>query len=239
MKMSARSAIHRLGLAYASWLSTHEYRHQVFSGLNERPIEYAFLLRQVARLGPRSVLDVGTGTTALPAVLRDCGCLVTAVDNVRDYWSSGMVNRHWHVVDDDIRRPSIAGPFDLVACISVLEHIPMHQAAVKAMLGLLSDDGHLVLTAPYNERSYCPNVYELPGSDALDKSVPFVAQSFSRHELDQWLAMGARVVEQEHWQFYDSDYWSVGMRLPMPKQVGASDCHQLSCILLQKGQPSP
>jgi SAM-dependent methyltransferase len=232
--MSLRSAINRVGFAYASWISAREYRHQAFSGLNERPVEYAFLLRQVARFQPRTVLDVGTGATALPALLRNCGCLVTAIDNIRDFWPSGMVNRHWHVIDDDIRHPSVVGPFDLIICVSVLEHITTHDAAVEGMLRLLSDRGHLVITAPYSERSYCSNVYDLPGSDAKGRGLPFVAQTFSRHELDRWLAAGAIVVEQEHWQFYDSDYWSVGARLPTPRQVGRADRHQLTCLLLER-----
>jgi hypothetical protein len=29
----------------------------------------------------------------------ECGFVVTAIDNVRDYWDHGMVNRHWTVLD--------------------------------------------------------------------------------------------------------------------------------------------
>jgi 2-polyprenyl-3-methyl-5-hydroxy-6-metoxy-1,4-benzoquinol methylase len=232
--MSLRSAVNRVGLAYSSWLSRREFRAQTFSGVNERPVEYAFLFRQIAALQPRAVLDVGTGATALPSLLRSCGLLVTATDNVRDFWPAGMVNRHWHVLDDDITRPRLQGPFDLIACISVLEHIADHPTAVKSMLGLLRPGGHLVLTAPYSERSYCPNVYELEGSAAAGRAQPYRTQSFSRHELEIWLSGGAELVDQELWQFYDSEHWTVGNRLPRPRKTGPEERHQIGCMLIRR-----
>ena len=233
--MSLRSAVHRLGLGYASWLCGKEQRAQVFVRLNERPVEYAFLLRQVARLQPPSILDVGTGQTALPHLLRSCGAVVTAIDNVRDFWPGGLVNRHWRVIDDDIRASRLSQRFHLVVCVSVLEHIPDHEAAVAGMLRLLLPGGHVVLTVPYCERSYCENVYALPGSEAQGRPLPaYRTQSFSRRELDGWLGMGARLVEQEHWQFYEGEHWTVGPRLAAPRRVTAADPHQLTCLLLAR-----
>lgn len=234
--MSVRAAIHRLGLGYAAWVCRSEYRNQPFLRLNERPVEYAFVFRQLARLHPRAVLDVGSGSTALPHVLRTCGAVVTAIDNVRDFWPAGMVNRHWHVLDDDIRAPTVKGPFDLVTCVSVLEHIPEHGAAVAAMLGLLRPGGHLVLTAPFSPGDYCPNVYDLPGSEVQGRPrPPYVTQSFSARELAGWLGGGARVADEERWRFYEGDQWTVGARLPAPRQVGPGERHQLACLLLEKG----
>lgn len=233
--MSPFSAIHRIGLAYTSWVCRQEYRSQSFLGINERPVEYAFLFREVARRPPRSILDVGTGMTALPHLLRTCGAVVTAIDNVRDFWPSGMVNRHWHVLDEDIRAPHVRGPFDLITCISVLEHIPEHGAAVAAMLALLPPGGRLLITAPYTDHAYCPNVYDLPGSEVWGQPrPPYVTQSFSRRELDGWLAAGARLVEQEYWQFYEGEHWTVGVRLRAPRQVARGDRHQIGCMLLER-----
>ena len=46
---------------YPRWLVRWEYEHQAFTRFNERPVEMAFLFRQLAALYPRTVLDVGTG----------------------------------------------------------------------------------------------------------------------------------------------------------------------------------
>ena len=98
------------------------------------------MFRQLNALQPQRVLDVGSGISALPSLLATCGFLVTATDNVSDYWTSGMLNRHWHTVDDDIRRSRLTGQYDAVLCISTLEHIPEHADAVQRRLAL----GHLV-----------------------------------------------------------------------------------------------
>src|SRR5690606_8393213 len=166
---------------------------------------------------------------------RNCGGLVTAKDNVRDYWPSGMVNRHYYIVDDDIRDTRLSGKFDLITCISVLEHIQESDRAVRNMVALLEPHGHLILTFPYNETNYVRNVYELPGS-SYGQGVPYITQSYSRRELERWTREnGAEIVEQEYWQFWDGDHWTVGEQVIPPKRVGPTDKHQLTCILLRKG----
>jgi hypothetical protein len=73
-----------------------EYEAQVYRRINERPIEYRFVFGAIRQTAPESVLDVGTGESALPSLIRTCGPVVTAIDNIRDYWPEGMVNRHFH-----------------------------------------------------------------------------------------------------------------------------------------------
>ncbi len=48
------------------------------------------------------VLEVGTGLTGWPAVLAQCGFVVTTIDNMRDYWPASAVNRHWSFRNVDI-----------------------------------------------------------------------------------------------------------------------------------------
>lgn len=219
---------------YPKWVARREFESQEFSRFNERPVEFGFVCRKLAEIYPRTVLDVGTGTTALPHLMRNCGFLVTASDNVRDYWPSGMVNRHYHVIDDDITRTRFTSKFDFITCVSVLEHIQSPDAAVKNMFALLPAGGHLVLTFPYNERSYVRNVYDLPGS-SYGKGEPYITQSYSRQELDKWLREnGGTVVDQEYWQFWDGEHWTVGKQQIPPRRVSAADKHQHSCVLIRK-----
>ena len=230
----AKSIIHAFGTRYIKKVCTAEYRDQKTVRKNERSIEYRFVFENLTELRPEKVLDVGSGTTALPHLIRSCGYLVTAVDNIVDYWPQGMVNRHFHVLHDDITQTKLNEKFDFITCISVLEHIRPHPAAVKSMLSLLNPGGHLVLTCPYNEKTYIENCYALPGSSYGQNSA-YICQAFSRNEVDGWLAeTGARLVKQEYWQFFTGKHWTVGDVLSHPRRVDAKETHHLTCLLLQK-----
>lgn len=226
--------LYKLWGVYSRRLTRHEFLAQKFLAINERPVEYRFVFEQLTQAFPRTVLDVGTGVTALPQLMRTCGFEVSAIDNIKDYWPDGMLNRHYHVQDDDILSPKIPGPFDFITCISTLEHIRDHARAVKNMLALLRPGGRLILTFPYNEKAYVENVYALPGSIGTDK-YPFVTQAFSRRQIEQWTAGGAaKVVAQEYWRYFDGLYWTIGQRVIPPLRVGAADLHQISCVAMAK-----
>ena len=229
-----KSQVKTLLNKYPASLLRQEFEGQEFTRFNERPVEFAFVFRQIAEAYPRTILDVGVGTTALPHLMRNCGPLVTAIDNVRDYWDEGMVNRHYHVVDDDITATRLKQKFDLITCISVLEHIEKHDDAVRNMLSLLNPGGRLILTFPYNERSYVRNVYELPGS-SYGRGAPYITQSYSRAELQGWLdENNAEVVEQEFWRYWSGEHWTVGTQIIPPESVRAEDAHQLSCVCMRR-----
>ena len=234
IQASLRTVINRLGTVYVRGLCSREYKKQVYAGINERPVEYAFLFRELAGFWPKTVLDVGTGMTALPHLLRNCGFIVTATDNIKGYWPSGLVNRHYHVINDDITDTSLSGTFDVVTCISVLEHIQAHIKAMKSIYRLLNPGGRLILTCPYNENRYVPNVYRLPDS-SVRESYPFVTQAFSRKELAGWLSDSPfKLLKQEYWRFFEGEFWTCGARLPKPVPAGADSRHQLCCMVLAK-----
>lgn len=231
----AKQTVKKLLNLYPPWICRQEFESQAFKLFNERPIEFSFVFRKLREIYPHTILDVGTGTTALPHLMRNCGCLVTATDNVRDYWPSGMLNRHYHVINDDITKTRLSATFDLITCISVLEHIQNPDDAIRNMFSLLNPNGHLILTCPYNERSYVRNVYELPGS-SYGKGTLYITQSYSRGELDRWvLKNNGAILDQEYWQFWEGDHWTVGKQVIPPKKVTADDRHQLTCIHIRKG----
>jgi 2-polyprenyl-3-methyl-5-hydroxy-6-metoxy-1,4-benzoquinol methylase len=226
--------INSVGLIYGQMLSKREYNAQQFIGINERPVEYEFVFRHLTKKCPTTVLDVGTGITALPALMRNCGFLVTSIDNISDYWPSGMINRHYHVINDDITDTRLTRTFDFVTCISVLEHIKDHAAAVTSMFSILNPGGHLILTFPYNEKNYVKNVYKLPGS-SVKEEYPFITQVFSRIELTTWMDNNNGVIlEQEFWKFFTGEYWTFGDIICPPIQVNKDEDHQISCVLIQK-----
>ena len=167
--------------------------------------------------------------------MRNCGFIVTAIDNVRDYWPSGMINRHYHVIDDDITDTRLSDTFDLITCISVMEHMHNFDDAIRNMFSLLKPKGHLLLTFPYNEESYVKNVYELPGT-SYGQGASYITQSYARGELDRWLHMNhGIIIDQEYWQCWEGDHWTIGKQLIPPQQVTADEKHQLTCLLIRKG----
>lgn len=225
----------RLFSSYIKKVCKEDYENQKFIGLNERSVEYRFVFQHLSEKCPIRVLDIGTGTTALPHLMRTCGFVVTATDNVRDYCPNGMLNRHFHIIDDDITNTRLTQQFDFITCVSVLEHIKNHSAAVKSMFSLLKSDGYLVLTFPYNESHYVENVYTLLGSNAKGKNIPFITQAFSRNELDDWLTLNrGKILEQEYWRFFTGEYWTVGERVLPPLKVSKDEKHQINCLLIQK-----
>jgi len=229
-----KTAVRNILKVYPEWVCRREYNAQSFKRFNERPVEFSFVFRKISELYPQTILDVGSGTTALPHLMRNCGCMVTAIDNVQDYWPSGMVNRHYHVINDDITNTTLNETFDAITCISVLEHIEEANEAVRNMLSLLNPGGHLIISFPYNEKNYVRNVYKLEGS-SYGQDAPYITQAFSREQIDIWLKeSNATLVDQEFWQYWDGDNWTVGNQIIPPRKVTAKDKHQLTCLLIRK-----
>jgi SAM-dependent methyltransferase len=200
--------------------------------VNERPIEYPFALTCLSDLCPSSVLDVGPGTSAWPQLLANCGYNVTAIDEGDSYWGGLPNNRHHHLLRDDITNPSIGGQFDVITCLSVIEHIQEHEAAVRGMRSLLSSRGCAILSFPYSERHFVENVYSLPGvSYGID--APYICRVYSRREIDRWLAVGFEVERQEYYRVFTGDLWAFGERLRPPVKTTADEPHHLTCVLLR------
>ena len=170
---------------YLKWVCKQEYKKQFLDRFNERPVEYAFVFKSLLRIYPKCILDIGTGNTALPQLMRKCGFIVTATDKGNNSWKTRTINRHYHVIYDDITRTKLQKKFDLISCISVLEHIEKADVAIYNIISLLKENGHLILTFPYNERSYIKNVYELTGSSYGNDSA-YITQAFSKREIDRW-----------------------------------------------------
>lgn len=219
---------------YVNKINYEEYLNPPFGRSNERPVEYRFVFEQISNYYPKKILDVGTGVTALPHLMANCGLKVTAIDNIKDYWKEGMFNRHYHVINDDIVNSKLKEKFDMITCISVLEHIENADEAVKSMFKLLNPDGYLILTFPYNDKKGVDNTYTLPNSEV--KNLPkYKTRAYCRDDLDRWQKENpSLIIKQEYWQFFTGDYWTVGEQIKVPKQVDQSDKHQISCLILKK-----
>lgn len=231
----SENVVHHIGHTYQRWALKREYEAQRFRRHNERPMEFSFVLRAVGKVAPKTLLDVGTGTTALPAAIANCGVVVTAIDNITDYWEEGMINRHWHVLQDDIQAPQIAKQFDMVTCISVLEHIKDHSSAMRHMLRLVKPGGYMVLSCPYTDREFVPDTYRQPGADPESAKQVYICNSYSRAELDSWLKDGnAELIEAEYWKGFTGKHWAMGTRIAPPQPSTLDGDHNHACFLIRK-----
>lgn len=230
-----KSIVHRAGRVYLREVCKSQSEAQRFTHHNERAIEYRFALQAMAENRPKTVLDVGTGATAWPNLLRTCGFLVTAIDNVTDYWPEGMVNQHSAVEDVDITKPGLFSSrrFESITCISVLEHIVEFDAAVKNMLVLLDKGGYLVLTCPYSHHEFCENCYQRP--DALyGRDAPYICRSYSSAQLERWLSFGAVLEKREFWRLFSGPVWAAGTRVDWEQVESPEQPHQLGCFVIRK-----
>lgn len=194
--------------------------------MNERPPEYAFVFKMISKHHPGRILDVGTGKTALPALIHACDIDVDAID---DDQSQIRNNRHWTVRKANVLTYDSKVHIDMVTCISVLEHISNYEEAVTAMAKLLGKGGVLVLTFPYNEESFVENAYEL--SDAgYGKGSGLLCRIYNRVTVSQMLSRaGLSLSDQEYWRVFTDDLWTMGHR-HAPQESSKNRPHHLTCI---------
>ncbi len=211
-------------------------RGDLFGDPNERPVEYAFALAHIAKTCPKSVLDIGTGMTSWPHLLANCGLAVSATDNIKDYWNEAIWNRHWLVENDDITRTSITRTFDMITCMSVLEHVVKYENAARSIAGLLNPGGRAVVTVPFNNDRYIENVYKMEGSRLNRPGVSFVCQVFSRGVLESAFSKAGMILERE--ELYDAhtgEFWSIGERKYPILRASRDEKHDLGCFVFRKG----
>jgi len=211
-----------------------EFKNQKYSRYNERPVEYGFVFKKLAELAPRNVLDVGTGTSALPHLIMNCGAEVDATDNIKDYWPRGLFNRHFWIINDSITESGLSKKYELITCISTLEHIIAFDDAIKNMVRLLADGGSLILTFPFTDNEYIQNCYELEDS-AYGQGNAYITQSFNRKTIKNWCEeFGLKIEDQEYWKYWTGDYWTQGTQIIPPIKSRERENYQLTCLHLSK-----
>jgi 2-polyprenyl-3-methyl-5-hydroxy-6-metoxy-1,4-benzoquinol methylase len=209
-------------------------RNLFFKEINERVLEFGYACNWLSKLCPAEVLDVGSGISSWPHLMRNSGFHVTAIDKMEGYWKGDFLNRHYYIINDDITQPKMKQQFDFITCISVLEHIPEHNEAMKGMFSLLKPGGYLVLTFPFNANHYVENAYTLPNS-SYGKEETYICQIYSQKEIDRWLKENnGTIIDQEYYQIFTGDLWTEGKRIYPPRKVSKREKHHLTCILMQK-----
>ena len=132
----------------------------VLAQVNERIVETPYVFRALSRVEPgATVLDVGAAESTLAVSLASLGYRVTAID-IRPY---APVHPSLETVVAPIQDWSHDGAFDVVVCVSTIEHIGLGAygepradegsdgAAMQRMRELTKPGGLLVLTVPLGE----------------------------------------------------------------------------------------
>ncbi|MBU1967065.1 class I SAM-dependent methyltransferase [Patescibacteria group bacterium] len=125
--------------------------------INERVIENPFIFQHLPKSINKKILDVGCCETILPIQLASLGFNVTGID-MRPY---ELTHPNFSFKKEDICQTQLKpNQFDVITCISTLEHIGLDtiygksdtkssdKKALQKMLALLKPKGRLLLTVP-------------------------------------------------------------------------------------------
>ncbi len=154
-------------------------------------------------------LEVGPGSGVYLPALSESFSSVTAVD-VEPAHLTHLQPLHPSVefVQADITNPAeLEGPFDLVLCSEVVEHIRDSRGAIATMADLLRPGGVLILSTPqrYSTLELASKIAFLPGVVRVVRAVyrePVLEQGhinlMTRQSLRGQLAEAGLRVEREH-----------------------------------------
>ena len=102
-------------------------------------------------LAGRSAADVGCGAGLLAEPLARLGAAVTAVDAAPENIAAARAHAAGQGLEIDYRVggvESLDGPFDLVTCLEVVEHVAEPRGFIQGLARILAPGGLLVLSTP-------------------------------------------------------------------------------------------
>ncbi|GFK92595.1 Ubiquinone biosynthesis O-methyltransferase [Fundidesulfovibrio magnetotacticus] len=194
---------------------------------SERLAEYSFVMNKLRTIPGRRLLDVGTSRTSLPNLLHACGFEVVALD------ASEQFNTCFYVELGDIVTKKFDTQFDIVVCVSTLEHIFDCDAAMSNMYRLLRSGGHLIVTFPYSDNCPVNNIYEHCGGDLPWPGA--LTRIFARVDVDRWISNdGWRLVAEEYFNVWGSDYCNQSVAAFPVVPVSISEEHDVACLIFSK-----
>lgn len=161
--------------------------------------------------------------------------MITASDLKGSYYNV-FHNHHIHVVKDNITKSRFDdASFDVITCISTLEHIPDFNKAISEMTRLLKPGGFLILTFPYQYEEFQEDVYKLKDSNAYDKHIKFITRSYSDKEISSWIEKhGLSEDKVSYYRGFEGKFWSTGKRIQFPFFVDNKKEANGICLTLKK-----
>jgi SAM-dependent methyltransferase len=211
-----------------SWWSAYKIGWLVSKapqGLNERQMEWPWVIKAAAKeigRGNRRILDVGSCNTPLPEKLEKLGFKVIAIDrNVPDKKNAERIR----IVTTDIRNAAFADNcFDLVTCVSTLEHIGVKGrygvkkadpdgdfSAMAEIRRILKPGGIALITMPFGKHDVLPvnKCYNSTISRRLFSGFQILkSQYFMFSSSSGWIEVSEAEAETVNW--YISPWYALG-----------------------------
>lgn len=170
-------------------------RNGEFKPLHEiNPLRLGYI-DQRARLGGKTVLDVGCGGGILTEAMALKGAHVTGIDLAEKSLAVASVHAQQSGVEIDYRviaAEDLAAiqpeSFDVVTCLEMLEHVPDPAAVVLACARLVKPDGHVFFsTLNRNPRAF---LFAILGAEYVLRLLPKGTHEYARFirpaELARW-----------------------------------------------------
>lgn len=130
-------------------------------------------------LAGKTALDVGCGAGLVTEPLARMGAQVTGIDAAAENITAAQA--HGHGLDIDYRAvpvETLAGQFDLITCLEVIEHVADRAAFFAALSARLAPDGLLVFSTPNRTRLSWATL--IVGAERIAKSIPRGAHDWSK-----------------------------------------------------------
>jgi 2-polyprenyl-6-hydroxyphenyl methylase/3-demethylubiquinone-9 3-methyltransferase len=131
--------LHRLNPVRLAYLRARVDQHWGLDETDRKP------------LAGKRAADVGCGAGLLAEPLARLGADVTGLDPAPENVAAARIHAEGQGLDVDYRVGSVealAGPYDLVTSLEVVEHVNEPRAFIAALAGALSADGLLILSTP-------------------------------------------------------------------------------------------
>ena len=126
------------------------------------------ILRWLTGRPPARVLDLGCGDGHMASELRAAGHHVVGVDATAEPGVKDRVDRFVQA-DLDLGLPlEVSGPFDVVVCADVLEHLRRPELVLEELRALLAPSGAVVVSVP-NFAHWYPRLRVLAGRFGYDR----------------------------------------------------------------------
>jgi len=169
--------------------------HSEFKPLHDiNPLRLDYIDR-LAPLAGKHVVDVGCGGGLLTESMASRGARVIGIDMGKTPLSVARLHQHESGHDIDYRQATaeqlateLAGSFDTVTCMEMLEHVPDPAATIAACAQLIRDDGRIFLsTINRNPKAY---LFAVIGAEYLLRLLPRGTHDYSKFirpsEMEAW-----------------------------------------------------